>query len=40
MAKRVLGKKTKPLEERDGFKFRGGHVALDFAATFAARLKP
>jgi predicted RNA-binding Zn ribbon-like protein len=40
MAKRILGKKTKPLEERDGFKFRGGHVALDFAATLAARLKP
>ncbi|MEO8504921.1 MAG: ABATE domain-containing protein [Acidobacteriota bacterium] len=27
-------------EERDGFKFRSGRLALDFAATLAARLKP
>jgi predicted RNA-binding Zn ribbon-like protein len=27
-------------EDRDGFRFRGGHVALDFAATLAARRKP
>jgi predicted RNA-binding Zn ribbon-like protein len=27
-------------EQRDGFRFRGGHVALDLAATLAARLKP
>jgi predicted RNA-binding Zn ribbon-like protein len=27
-------------EIRDGFKFRAGHVALDFPATMAARLKP
>lgn len=27
-------------EERDGFKFRSGCLALDFAATLAARLKP
>jgi predicted RNA-binding Zn ribbon-like protein len=27
-------------ETRDGFKFRGGHVALNLAATLAARLKP
>ena len=26
-------------EDRDGFRFRGGHVALDLAATLAARLK-
>jgi len=26
-------------EDRDGFRFRGGHVALDFAATLAARLR-
>jgi predicted RNA-binding Zn ribbon-like protein len=26
-------------EDRDGFRFRGGHLALDLAATFAARLK-
>lgn len=26
-------------EDRDGFRFRGGHVALDFAATLAGRLK-
>lgn len=26
-------------ELRDGFRFRGGHVALDFAATLARRLK-
>jgi predicted RNA-binding Zn ribbon-like protein len=25
--------------DRDGFRFRGGHVALDLAATLAARLK-
>src|SRR4029453_17641764 len=28
-----------PPEDRDGFRFRGGHVALDLAATLAARLK-
>jgi predicted RNA-binding Zn ribbon-like protein len=27
-------------ETRDGFRFRGGHPALDLAATLAARLKP
>lgn len=27
-------------EERDGFRFRGGHDALDFTSTLAARLKP
>ena len=32
-------KQQKP-EIREGFKFRGGHVALDLAATLAARLKP
>jgi predicted RNA-binding Zn ribbon-like protein len=26
-------------EDRDGFRFRGGHVALDFAATLGGRLK-
>ena len=26
-------------EDRDGFRFRGGHVALDLAATLAARRK-
>jgi predicted RNA-binding Zn ribbon-like protein len=26
-------------EDRDGFRFRGGHLALDLAATLAARLK-
>lgn len=26
-------------EDRDGFRFRGGHVALDLAATLAARLR-
>ena len=26
-------------KERDGFRFRGGHVALDLAATLAARFK-
>jgi predicted RNA-binding Zn ribbon-like protein len=26
-------------ETRDGFRFRGGHVALDLAATLAARLR-
>src|SRR4029450_13935972 len=26
-------------EDRDGFRFRGGHIALDLAATLAARLK-
>ena len=26
-------------EERDGFRFRGGHLALDFTATLAGRLK-
>lgn len=27
-------------EDRDGFRFRGGHPALDLAATLAARRKP
>jgi predicted RNA-binding Zn ribbon-like protein len=27
------------LEDRDGFRFRGGHVALDLAATLGGRLK-
>jgi hypothetical protein len=27
-------------EVRDGFKFRGGSVPLDFAATLAGRLRP
>src|SRR5215472_3027916 len=27
-------------EVRDGFKFRGGSLPLDFAATLAARLRP
>jgi predicted RNA-binding Zn ribbon-like protein len=26
-------------DDRDGFRFRGGHLALDLAATLAARLK-
>lgn len=26
-------------EDRDGFRFRGGHLALDFTATLAGRLK-
>ena len=26
-------------EDRDGFRFRGGHIALDLAATLAGRLK-
>lgn len=29
-----------PTEQRDGFRFRGGHRALDLVATLAARLKP
>jgi predicted RNA-binding Zn ribbon-like protein len=29
-----------PAEERDGFRFRGGHVAIDLPATLQARLKP
>jgi predicted RNA-binding Zn ribbon-like protein len=29
-----------PAEERDGFKFRAGRLALDFVATVAGRLKP
>ncbi|MDB5710998.1 MAG: hypothetical protein JWL96_3068 [Sphingomonas bacterium] len=29
-----------PTEDRDGFRFRGGAVALDLAATLQARLKP
>lgn len=29
-----------PAEQRDGFRFRGGHRALDLVATLAARLKP
>ena len=29
-----------PPEDRDGFRFRGGAVALDLAATLQARLKP
>jgi predicted RNA-binding Zn ribbon-like protein len=40
MVKRALEQRGKPPEIRDGFKFRGGHVALDFAATLAARLNP
>lgn len=31
---------TPPAEQRDGFRFRGGHRALDLVATLAARLKP
>jgi len=32
---------SEPLtEQRDGFRFRGGHRALDLAATLAARRKP
>src|SRR3569833_4790886 len=27
-------------EDRDGFRFRGGSIALDLAATLQARLKP
>jgi len=27
-------------EDRDGFRFRGGHAAIDLAATLQARLKP
>jgi predicted RNA-binding Zn ribbon-like protein len=30
---------TPPAEDRDGFRFRGGHVALDLAATLAGRFK-
>lgn len=29
-----------PTEQRDGFRFRGGHRGLDLVATLAARLKP
>jgi len=29
-----------PAEDRDGFRFRGGAIALDLAATLQARLKP
>ena len=29
-----------PPADRDGFRFRGGHVALDLAATLGGRLKP
>jgi predicted RNA-binding Zn ribbon-like protein len=29
-----------PAEDRDGFRFRGGHVAIDLPATLQARLKP
>lgn len=29
-----------PADERDGFRFRGGHNAIDFPATLQARLKP
>jgi predicted RNA-binding Zn ribbon-like protein len=29
-----------PTEDRDGFRFRGGHPALDLAATLAGRRKP
>lgn len=31
---------TLPAEERDGFRFRGGHNAIDLPATLQARLKP
>src|ERR1700722_9879963 len=31
---------THPAEERDGFRFRGGHNAIDLPATLQARLKP
>lgn len=31
--------KAKKTQIRDGFRFRGGHVALDLAGTLAARLK-
>ena len=35
-----MERQEKPIpEDRDGFRFRGGHVALDLAATLAARLK-
>ena len=27
-------------EDRDGFRFRGGHIALDLTATLGGRLKP
>jgi predicted RNA-binding Zn ribbon-like protein len=36
----AVAEKAKKPEIRDGFKFRAGHVALDLAATLAARLKP
>lgn len=29
-----------PADERDGFRFRGGHSAIDLPATLQARLKP
>lgn len=35
-----ISKKTKPPEDRDGFRFRAGHAALDLPATLAGRLKP
>lgn len=35
-----MRKDTRKAEERDGFRFRGGHHALDLTATLAARLKP
>lgn len=33
-----IGIEQRP-EDRDGFRFRGGHVALDLAATLSGRLK-
>ena len=34
------GTTESPAEDRDGFRFRGGSVALDLAATLQARLRP
>lgn len=33
-------RRAHPGEERDGFRFRGGHNAIDLPATLQARLKP
>jgi len=35
-----ISNQTKPPEDRDGFRFRAGHAALDLPATLGGRLKP
>jgi predicted RNA-binding Zn ribbon-like protein len=37
---KIIARRGKLSETRDGFWFCGGHVALDLAATLRARLKP